>query len=411
MAIDAPEGRSIYIYRPNKIAPVIFAAAFALSGALHFGNASTRYKCFKIMFLHILCCVVFVAGVALREYNAFNYSFSKLNLDIHIASTCMIYMCPENKISPLLELADYHVLGRILYYVPYCSPLHPGRVLTTFGFLSGVVDAPNAIGISYIANPSVTEKRTRLGHILMKTSLVMQLLVIATFCMLAFSFQRKCTTAKMSGNRRVTAPLVTLYLSMFVIFARCIYRTVEHFGFSDKDGMSGKWIVSDVGTLSPIVRFEWFFYVFEAALMLINSVLWNVRHPGRYLPENYNTYLTRDGVRELVGPGWKDERPWIVTVCDPFGWFVKGEKGEKPFWETDGYAMEQQQQQQQQQEQTFYGSGHAYGRVHGHEFHEIGHAHGHGHDHSNSQDHGIGSDGMPLLLQVADPGAGGVAAV
>ncbi|KKZ65569.1 hypothetical protein EMCG_08594 [[Emmonsia] crescens] len=253
------------------------------------------------------------------------------------------------------HLANIHVpvLGRILYYVPHCSPLHPGRVLTTFGLLSAIVEALNAIGVAYIANPSVPETATKLGHILMKTSLILQLLVIACFCALTWTFQRRCRRAGIvagkgkRGNKRVFALLATLYASMFVILGRCVYRTVEHFGFSDISG--GKLTVNDPATLSPLVRHEWFFYVFEAALMAVNSVLWNVRHPHRYLPERYETYLTRDGVTELVGPGWRDERPFIVTVCDPFGWFVskggEGKEGGKPFWETDGYGLEGKKKQ------------------------------------------------------------------
>lgn len=214
----------------------------------------------------------------------------------------------------------------------------------------------------------------------MKTSLILQLLVIACFCALAWTFQLRCKRAGIvagkgkRGNKRVFALLGTLYASMFVIFVRCVYRTVEHFGFSDISG--GKLTVNDPTTLSPLVRHEWFFYVFEAALMAFNSVLWNVSHPRRYLPERYETYLTRDGVTELVGPGWRDERPFIVTVCDPFGWFVrKGGEGKergKPFWETDGYGLEGKKQ--------------------------------HG-------EHGLVSEGTDGILLPTDPGAGAATAV
>ena len=50
---------------------------------------------------------------------------------------------------PLYELSNYFMLSRILYYVPYHSPLHPGRVLTTFGAISMVVEALNGNGAAY----------------------------------------------------------------------------------------------------------------------------------------------------------------------------------------------------------------------------------------------------------------------
>ena len=235
---------------------------------------------------------------------------------------------------PLLELANYHILGRILYYVPYFSPLHPGRVLTTFGALSGVVETMNAIGVSYIANPNVKEGSREVGHILMKASLIIQIVVIGLFCALAFTFQRRCRRAGIR-SRKVSGPLLTLYISMSLIAVRCIYRTVEHFGFSateltfDSD--------TNIEDLSPIIRHEWYFYVFEAALMLINTWMWNWQHPRRYVPESYNVYLAQDGVTEIEGPGWKDNRPFIMTLIDPFGWFESKENKQRPHWETNGF--------------------------------------------------------------------------
>ncbi|KAB8269513.1 RTA1 like protein-domain-containing protein [Aspergillus minisclerotigenes] len=319
---------SIYIYVPNKVAPIIFAIAFAASLALHFWQC-IHYKCFQLMILHLVCCLMFTIGFALREYGAFHHSFSKPDLYTYVVSTCLIYMSP-----PLLELANYQILGRILYYVPYRSPIHPGRVLTTFGMLSTVVEVLNALGVAYIANPELPESTLKLGHILMKISLIAQILVITVFCFLAAIFQRRCYRSGIR-SRRVSTPLITLYISTFLIFVRCIYRIVEHFGASKVSPSSS----GDLEGLSPILRHEWFFYVFEASLMLVNTLLWNWRHPRRFLPERSNIYLAQDGETELKGPGWKDQRPFLVTLCDPFGWFDSNKKKERPFWENNGYTL------------------------------------------------------------------------
>ncbi|WEW59557.1 hypothetical protein PRK78_005031 [Emydomyces testavorans] len=272
---------------------------------------------------------MFTVGFALREYGAFHYLFSNENLNVYIASTSFIYMSP-----PLLELANYHVLGRILYYVPYFSPLHPGRVLTTFGALSAIVEVLNAIGVSYIANQALPESLTKLGQILMKLSLVTQIVIIALFCLLGGTFHWRCARASIRIHR-VSAPLLTLYISTSIILVRCIYRTIEHFNVLSVRHGPGV----DLTTLSPIVRYEWFFYVFEASLMLVNSFLWNWRHPRQYLPENYNIYLAQDGVTELEGPGWKDDRPLIMTMFDPFSWCEPKTQKQRPFWETNGYTL------------------------------------------------------------------------
>lgn len=72
--------------------------------------------------------------------------------------------------------------------------------------------------------------------------------------------------------------------------------------------------------------------------MLVNHVLMNVRHPRKYLPQSTKTYLAiEDGVTEVRGPGYKDGRPFVVTLLDPFDiWGLIKEKGkakEKQFWE------------------------------------------------------------------------------
>lgn len=52
--------------------------------------------------------------------------------------------------------------------------------------------------------------------------------------------------------------------------------------------------------------------------MLANSVMLNLMHPGRLLPQDARVYLGRDGVTELKGPGWRDPRKWWVQILDPF---------------------------------------------------------------------------------------------
>lgn len=106
-----------------------------------------------------------------------------------------------------------------------------------------------------------------------------------------------------------------LYASTALLLVRTVFRTVEYFGYDRAGGLAA---------LPVLWRYEWFFYVFEAVLMLLNSVLWAVFHPRRYLPGSGRVYLERDGVTETEGAGWEDGRARWVTVVDPFGWFGPG---------------------------------------------------------------------------------------
>jgi hypothetical protein len=102
---------------------------------------------------------------------------------------------PTKTVRPLYELSNYFVLSRILYYVPYQSPIHPGRVLTTFGALSTVIEALNANGAAYVANSSLSKHQQNTGKTLLKAALCLQLGVLGCFVLLAASFHRKCKKA------------------------------------------------------------------------------------------------------------------------------------------------------------------------------------------------------------------------
>ena len=203
---------------------------------------------------------------------------------------------------PLLELANYHILGRVFYYVPYYSPLPAGRVLATFGGLMAAVELLNALGVALAANTSSSSTQQSLGSNLVIAAIAIQLIIILTFFILAGVFHRRCAKAKIEA-KSVKTVLSVLYASMVLIFVRCIYRLVEHASNNkvDLDNLEA------LRALSPLLRYEWSFYIFEATLMLINSALWNVWHPGRFLPKDYHIYLGRDGT-EVMGEKEQDPR-------------------------------------------------------------------------------------------------------
>lgn len=214
---------------------------------------------------------------------------------------------------PLYELANYQILGRILYYVPHLSPIHPGRVLTTFAFISAVIESLNANGAVNAFNSSLPEKRQNLGKSLLKAALLMQLIVVVLFISLAGTFHRRIRRAGVVRPGIYTV-LWSLYASSALITARTIYRTAEYFGVAAIKIGQGV----DDADLGVEIRYEWFFYVFEAVLMLCNAWLGNIKHPRKYLPKSTKMYLARDGVTEIEGPGYKDTRKFIVTLIDPF---------------------------------------------------------------------------------------------
>lgn len=122
---------------------------------------------------------MFTIAFALRAYDAWNYEI----IGTYIASTLVIYYA-----TPLLEPANYHILGRILYYVPYFARIHPGRTLTTFGILSAFVEVVNALGVSYLLSPRIGESKQSLGNALLRASLICRVVVISLFCFITGIF-------------------------------------------------------------------------------------------------------------------------------------------------------------------------------------------------------------------------------
>ncbi|GKT65667.1 RTA1 domain-containing protein [Colletotrichum tofieldiae] len=227
---------------------------------------------------------------------------------------------------PFLELANYHVLGRVFQYVPYASPFNPGRVTAFFGGLMALVEGLNAAGVALSANANAKESSKKAGHNLILVALALQVVVILVFAYLSITFHRRFIKARIPAQAKlVKSTLLTLYLSMTLIFVRCLYRLVENsLGTTSVDLRSMEALLR----LSPILRYESYFYVFEASLMLVNSILWNARHPGPNLPRNVHIYLAQDGSEVEREDESSEHRPLLLTMANTlmFGLLIRDDK-------------------------------------------------------------------------------------
>ncbi|WVN88930.1 uncharacterized protein L203_104145 [Cryptococcus depauperatus CBS 7841] len=288
---------SFFVYAPNHGAAIFFTIAFSISGIIHFWQC-IHYKVFRMTWLLVLTSFIFAAGFAMRAKGSWDYS----NLDVYMGSTILVYMAP-----PLVELGNFHILGRILYYVPYYAPLHPGRTLTTFGALQLIVEMLNGIGVAcWPSSPSSCP-------------------LYPSFTVAADAPASIPATSASQSSFFIRAPSLSLCAAYFV------FRTVEIFEVYHIAKATAA-----VVHLSPLLRYEWLFMVFEASPRFVACAIWNIFHPGRYLPHRHRVYLARDGVTERNGPGWANNRSTWKTFADPFGWFQRSKQKEEPFWETDG---------------------------------------------------------------------------
>lgn len=257
-----------------------------------------------------------ISGFSVRLAGAYNTS----NLAYLVASTVLIMSGP-----PIYALINYLILSRIMYYIPYLAPLHPGRVATTFVGLDSVCEILIGNGAWRMANGSLTDRERKVGKNMVTASLGLQVALFGAFGLLAAQFHRRANNAGVLSKKLRTV-LWVMYVSAIIVTIRCIYRLVEYIEGWDS------WIYKN----------EVYFYIFEAAIMLINTALLNLFHPGKRLPHSNTVFLARDGVTERQGPGWQDDRPWLVTVFDPFDlWgLVCGVDRKKQFWDLSDEELE-----------------------------------------------------------------------
>lgn len=182
-----------------------------------------------------------------------------------------------------------------------------------FGGLVALVEILNGLGVAFVANASSSPSVQKLGSDLTIASLALQFAVIAACFPIATLFHRRCIRNGIHA-RAVHVPLYTLYGSITLILVRSSYRMAQRSGDTALE-------IDDLAALkrlNPILRYEWYFYVFEAAIMLLNSALWNVWNPGRFLPRNANVYLAGDGVSEVEAPEELDKRYWTTKLGSIF---------------------------------------------------------------------------------------------
>ncbi|KAI9679207.1 MAG: hypothetical protein M1817_005226 [Caeruleum heppii] len=310
---DYAEGSHWY-YAPNKVAPIVFIVILCLASSAHVYYTVT-YRCWRMMGLMHWANIIFIAGFAMREVGAFHYD----NLGVSIASNVLLYAAP-----PIYASVNYVILGRVLYYIPHLSPIHPGRVITTFLGLGVVIEALTANGAILLADTSRSPRSVRLGGNLIKVSLLLQINIELCFVSILAVFHAR-SIKKNLFTPRIRRVVNMLYTSSALLIVRNAYRVAETFEALSEDH------------LGPTIEHEVFFWIFEASLMAINVVLLLNWHPAKYLPGCYKTYLSRDGQTERLGPGWVDKRNVFVTLMDPFDFIglLRRDDGETPFWDKE----------------------------------------------------------------------------
>lgn len=316
---------SLYPYSPSFAAPIAFAILLFLLIALQTYQSFFHYRWKKFGITMLWASCVWLAGFITRSISVRQMQ----NIGLFIAQYVLVLMGP-----PLYAAAEYFILGRLLAYLPYHAPIHPGRVFSTFAILSAAVESLTGSGAANSAGADRDEEQRRLGLDLLKSALILQCFVEVFFFSLVAMVEVKCRKAgSFPSNVRATCYL--LYITSAMILLRCIVRTVEGFEAASCDpGRQDPYC-------GPVSSHEWYLWVFEVANISLVVILLSIFHPGMFLPRSSKIFLDpRDGRTERLGPGFgkADKRPLWLTVLDPFNFggivFGSGMVVEK-FWESE----------------------------------------------------------------------------
>ena len=304
---DQSDDWSLYPYKPNKPLPIIFAITIFTLGSCLIYQSFFKYRWRKFGIMMTWASAVWVAGFICRSISIFNQQ----NVGIFIAQFVLVLMGP-----PLYAAAEYFILGRLFAYLPYHTPMHPGRVLSTFFFLSGVVESLTANGAANSAGTGRHPGQISSGLACLKAALILQTCIEVFFFGLVAVLEYRCRRAR-KFPRGVRIVCRTLYVTSFMMFVRCIVRTLEGFEQAACDRNAPGYD----GYCGYISRHEWCLYVFEIVNITVFVALLAIFNPGKYLPRDTFIFLDPvDGQTERVGPGCSsaDSRPMLMTILDPF---------------------------------------------------------------------------------------------
>ncbi|KAM3424201.1 hypothetical protein BST61_g11258 [Cercospora zeina] len=314
---------SLYPYNPNKPAPIVFAVLLTALGGYQIYQSFFRYKWKKFGAVMIWATSVWIAGFVCRSISVRQVR----NIGLFIAQYVLVLMGP-----PLYSAAEYFILGRLLAYLPYYTPIHPGRVFSTFIFLSATVESLTGSGAGNSAGTGRTESQRKIGLNLLKSALKLQCFVETLFISIVAMLEYR---ARKGGNfpKNVRNICYLLYITSGMILVRCIVRAIEGFEAASCDPER------EDPYCGPVSRNEWFLWVFEIANITLFVILLAILHPGKYLPRSSKIFLDPvDGKTERLGPGFTkaDKRPFLLTIIDPFNFYgIMSGKGMvmSKFWE------------------------------------------------------------------------------
>ncbi|OQE94372.1 hypothetical protein PENNAL_c0004G06157 [Penicillium nalgiovense] len=246
-----------YDYIPSVPAAVVSIVLFGISTVLHCWQMLRGRTWFFIAFIFggIFEVVGYTARVvSSKEYP--NYTIPPLAIQ-----AVLVLVAPS-----LLAASIYMALGRIMIVTggEHLSPIRRSWLTKIFVVGDVVSFFIQAGGAGMLVKASTAEK----GGNVIKVGLIIQIIFFGLFIITSIIFHVKLVK---NGSRVLQQRQVpwkkhqtALYMGSLLIFVRCIFRYIEY-----NQGNSG-----------TLLQHEFYSYIFDAALMLLVMVAFNVVHPA-----------------------------------------------------------------------------------------------------------------------------------
>ncbi|KAH7370740.1 RTA1 like protein-domain-containing protein [Rhexocercosporidium sp. MPI-PUGE-AT-0058] len=250
----------LYQYEPKKILAIIFLVLFGITTCLHIFQLIRKRTWYFVPFVIGGLCYV---G---RLLNA-GQSYGEWTTGPYIMQSLLLLLAPA-----FFAASIYMILGRIIVLVDgeAHSPIRV-RWLTKI-FVGGDV-------LSFLAQSAgggmlgkaKKQSDVDLGEHIITAGLGIQVLFFGLFVLVAAIFHWRLKAMPSLRSKQLSIPwesyLYILYIASGLILVRSVFRIIEYIMGSD----------------GILLRHEYFLYVFDAALMFVAMVLFNVCHPSRII--------------------------------------------------------------------------------------------------------------------------------
>ncbi|KAH8819486.1 RTA1 like protein-domain-containing protein [Xylogone sp. PMI_703] len=267
MASDSPDKFVFYHYNPSSAAAGIFVALFGLSTLGHAYQLFSKRTWYFIPFLigGIFETIGYIGRMLSSKQTPGDWT-----LGPYIIQSLLILLAPA-----LFAASIYMILSRIILLTD--GEKHSiirsrwlTKVFVTGDVLSFLVQSGGGGMLAQAKKKSDID----LGQNIITAGLVIQILFFGFFVVVSGIFHYRIALYPTTRSMSVEVPwqkyLLVLYAASVFIMIRSVFRVVEY--VQGNDGY--------------LLEHEAFLYVFDATLMFLTMLLFNILHPSRIIMKN-----------------------------------------------------------------------------------------------------------------------------